>query len=692
MLFLLLASALGEGQTTEGSIRGYVRDEQQGVLPGVTITAFSPSVPAPYVAVTDEEGFYRLLNMPPGTYTLTAELPGFAKFVRENILMRAGLNVTTEILMTVGTLKETITVSADTPLLETTSAGQAVNVSSEMQQTLPLAAHRHWSEFLRVVPGVVARDATVNNSATFYAHGAGIVSYSTLVDGADITSAANPWWGYVAFATDTIADTEIKTSGFDASTPLGMGTASNVVLKSGTNAFRGSATFGFTPKTWIGNNTGGGTSEYMSLAQPEVTLGGPLQRDRWWFFGSYRYRSGTFGIGRPPGQVDTIRALAPTFEPFDRDFRAHILFAKVTGQLAPGHEFSGLFNRDKTWSDSGGIFDSASFQRSFIGGWASAFRLTSSWNKWLTSRIAFAWNNKAASSESRDATALSRPVFRELFLSGGRSVGSTQLATLDNAASWTTAPHTKWTVTGDLTFYQSGWLGSHELKAGVFLQPRMHRESVTHYVNGGFTQEDHVLRNRNDAGAGTIPFHRVIFDADSQTTALGRFADNAVYVQDAWRPNPRLTITAGVRVDHVTRHDELFDVEIQNSFEVGPRAGVNYMLTSDQRNSIRASFMRHHEAANVNHQSAGTNTVGRRDLYDLNLDGVFDAEFFTPGSSRLFPDRIIDADYHQPFVDEWAAGYRRQLPGQATVDVGFIHRDYKDRTALVEQNGIYEGS
>ena len=87
---------------------------------------------------------------------------------------------------------------------------------------------------------------------------------------------------------------------------------------------------------------------------------------------------------------------------------------------------------------------------------------------------------------------------------------------------------------------------------------------------------------------------------------------------------------------------------------------------------------------------AGTNTLGFRELYDVNLDGVFETERITPTTTRLNPNRIIDPDYHQPFVDEWTVGYRRQLPGQAVVDVGFIHRDYRDRIALVEQNFIYE--
>jgi len=113
------------------------------------------------------------------------------------------------------------------------------------------------------------------------------------------------------------------------------------------------------------------------------------------------------------------------------------------------------------------------------------------------------------------------------------------------------------------------------------------------------------------------------------------FADNAVYLQDGWRPTSRLTINAGVRVDRVTRDDDLFTLRLQDSWEIGPRAGVNFVLTKDQRNVVRGSFMRVHEAVNINAQSAsgagtqgsGAQTIGYRDLYDTILDGTFRAVF-----------------------------------------------------------------
>src|SRR6476646_7425066 len=116
VLFLLAASAAA--QTGQGSLRGYVKDDQGGALPGATVTARSAALMQPSTAVTDAEGYYRLVNLPPGSYVVTAELTGFAAYRREDVLLRAGANFQVDITMKLGTLQETVTVSGESPMLE----------------------------------------------------------------------------------------------------------------------------------------------------------------------------------------------------------------------------------------------------------------------------------------------------------------------------------------------------------------------------------------------------------------------------------------------------------------------------------------------------------------------------------------------------------------------------------------------
>ncbi|MFN2445535.1 MAG: carboxypeptidase-like regulatory domain-containing protein [Vicinamibacterales bacterium] len=144
-------------QGGDGSLRGTVTDYQGAAMPGVTITATSPALLSPSVALSDDEGNYRLINLPPGTYTLTAELTGFAVFRREAILLRAGANFQVDIAMELGTLQETVTVSGDSPMIEVSRPSNVPNIDATFQKALPLVEGKYWSDFLHMTPGVMSR-------------------------------------------------------------------------------------------------------------------------------------------------------------------------------------------------------------------------------------------------------------------------------------------------------------------------------------------------------------------------------------------------------------------------------------------------------------------------------------------------------------------------------------------------------
>src|SRR5262249_51277491 len=144
-IVLLLCPRPTDAQTTAGgSVYGRARDESGAVLPGVAVSATSPTVPGIRTTTTDSSGAYRLADLPPGEYTLGAELSGFARFAWTPIVVRAGLNVEVNITMKVGSVAETVEVRQDAPLLETRNAAQAVNVSGELLRGIPLSERREW--------------------------------------------------------------------------------------------------------------------------------------------------------------------------------------------------------------------------------------------------------------------------------------------------------------------------------------------------------------------------------------------------------------------------------------------------------------------------------------------------------------------------------------------------------------------
>ena len=143
LLFGGVFESAAAAQGGDGSLRGTVKDAQGGALPGVTVTATSPALLTRSLSVTDGGGNYRLVNLPPGSYTITAELSGFSVFRREGIALRAGANFKVDITMALGTLSETITVSGDSPMLEVSSPSNVLNIEAAFQKSLPLVEGKY---------------------------------------------------------------------------------------------------------------------------------------------------------------------------------------------------------------------------------------------------------------------------------------------------------------------------------------------------------------------------------------------------------------------------------------------------------------------------------------------------------------------------------------------------------------------
>jgi outer membrane receptor protein involved in Fe transport len=698
LIAALLVPAPARAQSSaEGSIRGTVRDAQGGTLPGVTITLTSPTVPgAPPVVTTDAEGLYRVLNLAPGVYVLEATLQGFARVVREDIAVRAGLNLAIDLEMAIGTLAETITVAGDAPMLEVQNPAQAVNIGRELQGAIPLGSSRKdWYSFLEMTPGVISRSGDATRSAHYMIRGSEVESNRILMDGADMGSFKQGRIDYVGSSTETMEDVQVTTAASDASTPLGVGVVINMATQSGTDALKGSAGMIFTPKSWNGNNNPGGTTATRSIFQTDLSAGGPMIREHAWFFGSYRFSNASTGVSRDELFVRTVSALVPGWEAFDNHSRANFLFLKGTSQLSANHHLSGFYSRDRNPEDQNFVVNASNFERALQGGIGLNARLQSVWGKSLVTSIQAAYNDRTlqAGPAPPSTEGPSQPVHQAAFLSSGRLVGTGQLVLLNDVPARDDIRPKKPSFQVDATYHRSGLVGTHQFKVGVALQPKLSIRESSEYTNGGFAQEHMVFRDQVNAASGLLPFQRTIYDVDSVVNKDIDAYDNAFYLQDAWQPIDRLTLQMGVRLDWIGAYDQLFDVQIQKSLEVGPRLGATYVLTADQKNIVRATWGRVHDQVQGNYiSSAGTNRAGQRDLYDLNLDGVFETEFVTPASSARATNREIDPDLRQPHIDEWLVGYRRQLPGQTSVDVSFVRRSYMDRPALVETNGIYDNS
>ncbi len=701
-LVVLLAAGSAYAQTGDGSIRGYVKDEQGGVLPGVSVTATSPALLAPVVVVADSGGYYRVLNLPPGTYAVTAELAGFATYRREGIVMRAGLTFAVDIQMKLGSVEETITVAGESPMIETGRPTSVLNIDGALVRAAPVTSRRLFSDALDMAPGVGSRnvDDGVGRRA-YYFRGSHIYAHAFQIEGAPASAYIDSAAHSMGMGGDTVQDVEIKLGGADASTPLSTGVVMNVVTPRGQNEFKGSATYSYQPLAWNSDNTAGGAAPgglptFQEVNQWDLSLGGRIMRDKVWFFATYRYADLINGISRTDEDLERLRAFRADFEPFDNFSRSHQPFVKLTTQLGVKHELSGFWQYDRNKFSSDRERNTHPISPRGTGGSLYQTKLNSVWTNRLQTTISGSYNNKGGAEEDTykgfKGFGPSVEVHQSTRISQGLPTGTGRLVTMNNTDSLSIAPSSMLVFRGDLTYYQEGWAGSHEFKTGIWAAPRLQRDVFNRAVNDGFTFERVRQRDPTNPAAGLVPFmRRFVSPIELQTTAA-RDRDIGIYIQDTWKPHARVTANVGVRADFVRRFDDIFDVERMNSVNVGPRAGVAYLVTKDARNVLRAFYGRVHEQVNGRDPITTFGPTSRRltrEIYDANGDSIFETEIITPAATAEINQLAFDPDLHQPYVDEYAIGFAKQFRGQISLDLSFNRRYFNDGYAEVDINGIY---
>jgi hypothetical protein len=299
-LLLLPATALAQV-----SLTGTVRDTSGGVLPGVTVEASSPAlIEKVRAAVTDDTGQFRIVDLRPGTYTLTATLPGFVTVRRESIALSGSQTLTIPIDMRVGGLEESITVTGETPVVDVQSVRREVVLDAEVIQSIP--ATRAVGALLNATPGVNVSDSGLALSPTmtsFNARSSGINANSVGGEGRytvnGMTVSASRSGGHSSYVYDTVNTDEvaITVGGGLGETDIG-GPVMNIVPRSGGNTFSGSA-FTSLAGDW---SRGDNLSDQIRALNPNLqqtpgiinaydssaSLGGPIMRDRLWFYGSFR--------------------------------------------------------------------------------------------------------------------------------------------------------------------------------------------------------------------------------------------------------------------------------------------------------------------------------------------------------------------------------------------------------------------
>ena len=366
----LAVAGAASAQVQSGTIAGTIMDEQGGVLPGVAVTLTGADRTATFVS--DATGKFRFLNLPPGAYRLEAELQGFTTVIHDDIVVAVGQTVDLPMTMRVASVAETITVSGESPIVDTKAMGTATNFSQNELEKIP-TSRDPWA-LLRTVPGVTVDRVNIAGNETgqqsnFQSKGTRSVDAVWTMDGVVITDMAAIGSSPTYFNYDNFDEIQVSTSGQDIRQPTG-GVGLNFVVKRGTNQLKGGVRGFFTSDSLEATNLPGElrdlgvtpeTADHIGqISDYGFELGGPIVKDKAWVYGSWSdqdirlFRKSTQAIDRTVLKTFNIKG---NWQATSKDLVSVLWFqgAKERYGRSPGR--SGLVTDapTATW-DQGGAY------------------------------------------------------------------------------------------------------------------------------------------------------------------------------------------------------------------------------------------------------------------------------------------------------------------------------------------------
>src|SRR5438105_7105067 len=325
-ILALAAVAFGESAASAQVIAGIVRDASGGVMPGVTVEASSAAlIEKTRTVVSDGEGQYKIISLTPGTYSVTFTLVGFNTVRREGIELTNDFTAAVNAEMKVGAIEETITVSGQSPLIDTQSVTQRKALTSELIDALPTG--RTWQNLSVLVPGVSvplsSTDVGGSNNEryqTMTVHGSRADQMPLVMNGMPYNNMNNTGGGYnttLVINMGTVQEMTITTSGLSAEARTS-GVMSNVIPKEGGNAYRGYLFGNFTDSNLQSGNLSQdlidrglkAVNSVKKLWDFNPVVGGPIVRDKLWFLGGFRYNGAQNYVA---GMFTNVRPGAPQY-------------------------------------------------------------------------------------------------------------------------------------------------------------------------------------------------------------------------------------------------------------------------------------------------------------------------------------------------------------------------------------------
>jgi len=707
------AFAQGGGASSTGTINGKVTDASQAVLPGVTVTATSPALLGPQVSVTNAEGSYRFPGVPPGTYTVTFELPGFSTVKNEGIEIRLGFTATLNVELKVASLQETVTVTGASPVIDTSTTRTQQNFKMEQLQSLPNA--RDMWALLAVTPSVMVNRVDVggNRAGTQ----AGYTAYGltgqvrVLIEGINTTEGTGGAGFYFDYA--SLEEAFLGTTGQTAEMP-NPGVQSQFIAKSGGNNFVGEYHLDWynnslqgknLPASYLAptafNGTNGsnairdGANEILDYYDHDINAGGPIKKDKVWYFGTARAQQN--------------KVAQPNFQ-FDKTFDTKLwnLVGKGTYQLNQRNKLIGYYQWGQKTQPNRLPFATYTYKspeqtfKQNSGSWV----YKGEWNSTISDKLYFEARygdfgyyfplvtNSPDNFFWHDTGALI-------------SEGAHQAQQLDrDRAQYTAAA----------TYFLDSSKGSHTIKMGGELLQEKSWEGYTSRRGGTSNIEQIYANGVSNQVIFGIPTARSVNSLSAHNDLLSKAALDAMgfFVNDTWATG-RSTINLGLRYDRyhgwlpeqevlgatvgpVTvvgkTQEEMSLYTMSNLF--APRLGYVYDLSGNGKTVIKANygFYWHNPGVGIS-QNANPNIASKSATYTWNdqasCAGCINGDKrWQPGEQSAAPTAQalsgaikLDPDIRAPYSHEASVWVERQVSQTMGARVGFV---YKTQDDLITNN------
>jgi hypothetical protein len=625
--FALLPAARAGAQTNTGSVRGYVRGTDGQPVPDATVTAVDSSTSLTRNALTNAEGFYSLNALRPANYTISAKRIGFQP-ANKTILVSVGQTLSADFVITAAAqaLAE-VTVTGQSAAVETRSSEASTNISQQQINQLPTSS-RNILDLAQLAPGVtITPDRIDASSKTFSAGALPAAQVNVYVDGTslknDITgsgivgqdaSRGNP------FPRNAVQELRVITNNYKAEYQKASSAIITAVTKSGGNTWQGDAFTDYQNKdlTTIDTFTAVTKGATPGFKKPDYSrylfggdVGGPLIKDKLFFFGSYE---GNFQQRLGSVRLDEAPANFPPaiggfdIAPHQAPFKENLGFAKLTYNMSDKQllEFSGNLRKENDTRDFGGQSSGADVTYSA----ADDQRNNVYYGSLKHTYYGSAWTNEAMAGYTYFEYNQNPLNFNDVGLQYDG------IGRFGGASSFQDLTQKTFSLRDDFTYTGFNWKGSHVLKFGV--NDDIDKYSFDKELNG-----NPVFFFRNDSANGN--FYQTPYQAQYGTGdgLIGQH-NNAfgAYAQDDWSPTTRLTLNVGIRWDvetgmfnenYVTPQavrDSLTDTTYSNHFFIPidpnryfsdghnrktfmgafqPRFGVSYALDEAAKTTVFAS-------------------------------------------------------------------------------------------------------